>query len=159
MCVFMGACTNVVRHMWRSEANDCVYLCVCVHGSVHKCYEPHVEVRGQLLGICFLLPLCGLFVGPTQVVRLGHQCLSTHRAISLAPIFQGFKMVSCALCHLMFTEVLHDVRAGVAKFRRPYHLSDTIDLVLGLCFIARQFFPVVGHGCEVSVWRGVIVRD
>lgn len=74
----MGVCMNVMRHMWRSEVNCCVYLCVCVHGGMHKCHEPHVEVRGQLLGLCFFLPLCGLFVGPNQVVRLGHQCFSTH---------------------------------------------------------------------------------
>lgn len=26
----MGACMNVMRHMWRAEVNCCVYLCVYV---------------------------------------------------------------------------------------------------------------------------------
>lgn len=114
-----------------------------------------MEVKGQRLGIYFLLALCGLWAPNSDC----QACLQVpFYLLSQLAGLESCKMVSHAWCHLVFTEVLHDVPTGRVRLGRPYRLSDTVDLVLGAeCFIPRQFFPV-GHECSVSAWRGVIVQ-
>lgn len=43
---------------------SCVCVCVCAHVCTHMCaYQgAHVEIRGQLKGICSFFPPCGAWI-------------------------------------------------------------------------------------------------
>lgn len=61
-----------------------VYLCACMHMPESRCYGIHVEVRGQLFGVGYLLPLCGSR-NPTQAISVFTGAFYWLRTISPAP--------------------------------------------------------------------------
>lgn len=87
MYIYLFACT----HMY---AGMCVCTCMCMHACVcvnvwsgHTCHGVHVQVRGQLLRICSLLPLCGPQESNSNC-RLGHKsCLQSYFVRSTLQIF------------------------------------------------------------------------
>lgn len=147
---------------------DCLILCVCVWA--HECLSVHVEVRGEFIGLSFLLLSCGLWGIRSDSKTWQQAPLCTEPASSWLKDY--FHMPTCQLfthkhikstVSLSFAKMKHIIINKEVKLWGAVYLPSVSGLsrcpsVSGLsrCQLSRYYITSLGNSFQrltLKFWR------